>query len=349
MKKKIQFLSQSINQIRKGIKGIDESYNHDWDILAELCQNAVDAIRKAKPKKGIIKLFIDSQNKAIKIEDNGCGISAKRLPFLLAPFSTDKEGDEETIGEKGVGLTFVIFSSNNFYIKSGDGKTASEGTILDAYNWKNSSTEDQLELSFNELKDNFKGTIIELKEVNNSSIFNLSFTQLKYLLRTKTALGNTNKIWDSDLDITILFKHTNLDGQTNEEEIPFLYHLPIEGYSQGSKISLDEFFQYIKEADRTDKQKRDKLFGKIIYNKGVFDHNGRSIKYWTCFVPKRETWNEISRKNSLGTSENFDDQEWIERHSFVLFKSGERNAYRNKYKYPCYRISRLLGSIIYAV
>lgn len=104
------FLNPGLQQIRQSIRDIDDSYNNNWDILAELCQNSVDAIRKSDIEEGIIKLEIDAHKKSIKIYDNGIGINPLKFADLLKPFSTDKRDDAETIGEKGVGLTFVMFS-----------------------------------------------------------------------------------------------------------------------------------------------------------------------------------------------------------------------------------------------
>ncbi|WP_202965018.1 ATP-binding protein [Flavobacterium sp. ASV13] len=89
---------------------------------------------KKKPEKGIIKIDINSLSKSIKIEDNGSGIDPEMLPILLAPFSTNKENDEDSIGEKGVGLTFVLFSCNDFKITSGNQKGTLVGCIKDANN-----------------------------------------------------------------------------------------------------------------------------------------------------------------------------------------------------------------------
>lgn len=322
MSSKIDFLSQSIRQIKKSIKDIDDSYNNDWDILAELCQNSVDAIRRSGSKKGNIKLLIDSQNRSITIYDNGCGISAKDLPQLLAPFSTDKEEDADSVGEKGVGLTFVIFTSNRFYIESSDGKTCSEGTILDAFNWKNSSnTSDLIELNHKILEDTYKGTTITIKEVNTDRIFQLSFNQLVYLLRTRTAIGNTNTLWEKDINIKVELEHINQDGEAQKKEIPFKYCLPTEGQSSSATTSIKDFQNFIK-TDKTDAQKRNRLIGKIIEDKGMFDHSGRTIKYWACFVPQRKTWDTISIQNGLCTEENLEDLDWVELHNYTLFHSG---------------------------
>lgn len=36
----------SAERVKKEIRGICESYSHPWDIVAELLQNSVDAIKK---------------------------------------------------------------------------------------------------------------------------------------------------------------------------------------------------------------------------------------------------------------------------------------------------------------
>jgi len=99
-----------------------------------------------------------------------------KLPELLAPFATDKEDDEQSIGEKGVGLTFVLFSCNDFYIKSGDGKQTTEGRVTDALTWKNSSENNSLPLHHALLTEDFKGTEVILKKVLILQFFNSLLT-----------------------------------------------------------------------------------------------------------------------------------------------------------------------------
>lgn len=123
----MSFLNPGINQIRHSIVDIDDSYNNDWDIIAELAQNAVDAIRKAKVEKGEIQISIDSITKSITISDNGIGIAPSQLEYLLRPFSTNKTNDSDSIGEKGVGLTFVMFSCNYFEIITGNDEGHQKG------------------------------------------------------------------------------------------------------------------------------------------------------------------------------------------------------------------------------
>ncbi len=129
----LDFLVPTLNQIRQSIRGIDDSYNNFWDILAELVQNAVDAIRRSTASSpGKIELHIDCQQHAISIRDNGCGIAPEKLIELLRPFSTDKSDDENQIGEKGVGLKFAYFQSSFFSIHTGTELGSAKAEIHDA-------------------------------------------------------------------------------------------------------------------------------------------------------------------------------------------------------------------------
>ncbi len=321
MPKVENFLQHGVKQVRKGIKDIIESYNNDWDILAELCQNAVDAIKLTDRSDGFIKIIVNSQNKEISITDNGIGIKPERLPELLAPFHTDKEDDENLIGEKGVGLTFVLFSCNDFYIKSGSSHGVAEGNVKDALLWSDRSTSEQLPLDYNILKEEFEGTYVHIKKVYDNPIFDLNFEQIKFLLRTRTALGNTNSIWRKEKPIEISLTVIDQDGNTQSEQLPYKYWLPIEGLESHS-ISLSDFNEYIKK-DRTDQDKRKKLKDKIVFDIGEISHNGgRNIKYFACFVPKRKTWFDISKNFGIITEENSENPDFFEKFHYLTFQSG---------------------------
>ncbi|WP_281989326.1 ATP-binding protein [Aquimarina aggregata] len=323
MSELFDFLKPGLREIRKSINDIEDSYNNDWDILAELCQNSVDAIRKKNPLKGLISLEIDSINRSITIQDNGIGINPDRLPILLAPFSTDKENDETSIGEKGVGLTFVLFSCNDFKITSGTEFGSKTALIKDAYNWKNSTSNVNIQLTLEQPQSIIEGTKVELKKIKECPIFQLSFEQLQYILRTKTALGNSNRLWDNnELDIEIILKHKNLDGHENSCVMNNKYWMVYESLDKNSKIDLDDFITFANDANRTDQDKRRKLKDKVIYKKGEFNHSGRTIKYITCFVPKRKVWDDLSINYNLCTQDNLESGEWIDELGYAKFSSG---------------------------
>lgn len=311
-------------QIRQSILDIDDSYNNDWDILAELLQNSVDAIRKTESNDGIIQIKVDCQNRSIKVTDNGIGIDPDKLPKLISMFGTDKREDEKSIGEKGVGLKFAIFSCNEFHLKTGNENGTSQAKIIDAYTWKKSTNNTFLSLEYDILNENIKGTEVTLNKISDEqAIFNLTLPQLKYVLRTRTAIGNTNVIWDAtDININVTLTYVDPAGNEFKDTIPFKYWLPIEGIGENDKLSLSEYNDYIREADRTDQQKRNKLKNKVIYWDKYFDLNNRKVKFFCCAVPGRAVWNDISIHFNLGTEDNLKDGEWIDKFGYSLQQPG---------------------------
>ncbi len=318
------FLKQSVKQMRKSIKGIDDSYNHPWDIIAELTQNSVDAVKKRIQKKeiekGAITIKIDSRNNFISVEDNGVGIHPDKLEVLVAPFSTDKEEDPNSIGEKGVGLTFTVFSCNQFYIKSGTEKGVSDGKINDAFKWKSQTDETPLILFTNPLKENYRGTLVELSHVKESVIFDLSVAQLKAVLRTKTALGNTLTIWGDDVAIDIKLIVTNIDGIEYSEKIDFSYLLITEGRLKSTLMDIEDWYVYAK-AGRTDMEKMKKMYNKVVFKQGTWVYGERIVKYWACCASVRKFFNEVSVKNGICTEDQLKNDDFMEYKGFTLFNS----------------------------
>lgn len=319
----LDYLTPNISQIRHSIRGIDDSYNNYWDIFAELIQNAVDAIRQLDCEQGIIDFEVDCQCKSIKIVDNGIGIKKDELPLLLKPFGTNKANIDSVIGEKGVGLKFVIFSSTYFHIKTGTPEGSCEAEIKEANVWKNSNEESVLPLGFQVIDEKIQGTTVIVKGVDNDILFNLTFEQFKFVLQTRTAIGNTKSIWDSDKDIIIHIKYKDNYSETKEEVLPFKYWLITDILPESSKIDLDQFVDWTKQNDRTDQEKMAKVKDKVIYKKGSYNHsNSRIIKYYTCFVPKRRVWNEISVDLKLATEDNLMDESWMSDYSFCKLSNG---------------------------
>ena len=318
------FLTPSLNQIRRSIRGIDDSYNNFWDILAELIQNSVDAIyRTSETNGGEISLHIDCQKKEISIKDNGCGIKADKLIELLRPFSTDKADDETQIGEKGVGLKFAYFQSTFFSIRTGDSSGSAYVEIKDARLWKQQTNNEQLSLELKTDDAPFCGTEIILKGIENDLLFRLSIPQMKYILRTKTAAGNTSTIWQSVRPIHIVLEMTDFNGNHEVGEVPYKFCLPTDLLQANDQIDLDDFEAWLHAGDRTDLDKRNKLRDKVITAKGTIQHQGyRNINYWVCFVPTRNVWNQLSIGAKLATQELLADENWLNETGFVLYRNG---------------------------
>ncbi len=321
----ISFLKPTINSIRKSIRGIDDSYNNFWDILAELIQNSVDAINSKEEKKGNIYIEINSIKKSIQIRDDGIGIRHSEIPVLLSPFSTNKEDDADSIGEKGVGLKFVIFQSNDFLLKTKyiNEDVKSVAIIKNAKNWKNNTNEEDLPLILKSTDEDFIGTDITISGIVNDKIFNMNFDTIKFILRTKTAIGNVLNIFEDNSNIKIKLKLITLNGDISEGDVPYKYWLPTESVKNSDKLNLKDYNEWLNASDRSNSDKQNKLKNKIIYKYDTINHNDvRKIKYWMCFVPKREVWNKLSINDNLLTEEIVKDEVAYAEKNLCIHQSG---------------------------
>jgi molecular chaperone HtpG len=209
----------STRKIKKEIKNICDSYSNPWDVFAELTQNSIDAIYKwntlfggegdglfdAEKKKHNITLTLDRNSRSIEILDSGVGFDPETAPTMLAPNNGDKDDDSDLIGEKGVGLTFAIFSSNYFKLESASVKGKYSAEIKNAQIWRDGIDDgqestpkiqnEQIE-SIQVLPSNTY-TKIRMEGIKTLyddlelDFFKMSEERIIYYLRTKTAIGST--------------------------------------------------------------------------------------------------------------------------------------------------------------
>jgi len=324
---KIDFLTPDSDQIRHQIKGILKSYSHEWDLLAELTQNSVDAIRESDVEKGRIELTFDASARKVVISDNGTGIDPKQIKKLLRPFGTDKDGKPNQIGEMGVGLKFVIFSSASFLLETSGAGGACTAKIDDAANWVGSTSTDPLEMDLVEKGTNeAAGTRVEvILSDPNHPLLDYSFDELIFLLRTKTAIGDTGFIWEQPLNCDMTFVYFDKSGKRSSRAFDCRYLLPTEPLKGAGCEELDAFQAWLKEDDRSDQEKRRKLLNKIVWTQGKRVQNAREIRYWSCFVPRREFWQKLS--SAAGVTSNGEDAENpIDQHPGVGFSGGFQTA-----------------------
>ena len=324
---KFDFLTPDNDQIRHQIKGILKSYSHEWDLLAELAQNSVDAIRASDVEKGRIELVVDASARRIAISDNGVGIDPKQIRVLLRPFGTDKEGKPNQIGEMGVGLKFVIFSSSSFTLDTSGKSGACSARIDEAANWLNSSTTDSLELDLTEKDpDSASGTRVEfVLNAADDPLLDYSFEDLIFLLRTKTAIGDTGYIWDESFNCDVTVTYFDKAGKKSSRAFDCKYLLPIEPLRGAGCEELDAFQVWLKEADRSDQEKRRKLINKVVWTSGKKVQNAREIRYWSCFVPRRDFWQKLSKAAGLTISGEESDSQ-VDTQPGVGFSGGFETA-----------------------
>lgn len=180
-----------------------------------------------------------------------------------------------------------------------------------------------LELDIEKYEEEIYGTIVKLKDIENFPLFRLNFDQLKYVLRTRTALGNTKSIWEQEKEISIRLNYTDQNGNEHNDELKNNYFLLYRELLDKDSINLDDFIQYATEADRTDLDKRNKLKNKIIFKEGIFKYSDqREIKYTSFFLPKRKLWSELSMQFGLAESEDLKNDKWLDNFSYTLLSSG---------------------------
>ena len=292
----IDFLRPEYAEIRHQIRGILDSYSHDWDLLSELAQNSVDAVREAGPTQGEVELTVDVASRTVVFQDNGTGIEADQVERLLRPFGTGKTGKPGQLGEKGVGLKLVIFSSSDFKLESTTKNGSCSAQIKGAAGWLNSYTKAPLELDLRDADGAPEiGTRISFELADHEHpLLTITFEELLFLLRTKTALGDCGFIWGGNPPAQMSVTMILADGKKYKRTIECKYLLPTEKLKASDFESLDEFEHWLQEKDRSDAEKRTKLFNKLIVHSGQYQQGNRVIRYWSCFVPSRDFWRSMS-------------------------------------------------------
>lgn len=273
-----------------------KSYSHHWDILAELLQNSVDAIEQnTRISKGRIDITFDVYNNSIKVNDNGTGISIDEFKRIFKPHVTFKYGKNNLRGEKGVGLSFILFSTNHLEVTTSNGKQIIEGKIDNAFDWV-AGKSDKIPILHYNVESESKNTFTEiiLNEIcsiqEDFNLFSYEFERLKYVLRTKTAVGNTAHLFGDSpkkkIDINLTF--IDSENETYEEKIPYRFDYPQ---------------NYIKPNINFGERKDKKYEGndRAVRGKAVFDSyidksaSGKKIKVY-YFVCSRYKYYDMSKK-----------------------------------------------------
>jgi len=324
-KRSVDFLSKPTpERLRKEIQNISDSYSHPWDLMSELCQNSVDAIRLHRKRHGEeckrhrIEIELDCKARSIKTFDTGTGIDCLRLAELLAPHGTDKVLTDPVIGEKGVGLTYTIFASNYYEMETKSVTGHVQGYVKKAESWKAGRSADiprfvytiYEEGSYNP-EDTF--TTILLSDVEgiyeeSEDVFYQPVPIVEYFLRTRTAIGYLKGCFQKGEQLAIDVNLTLVDmaGQTHKRAIKPSYMTPEEFVASNKVVNIDQFMKDAATLD--DRQKARRLQGSCLIDAGATQRAGRLINYYCFFAPTRGLWEDISNKNELKMTDSAGDQ-----------------------------------------
>lgn len=305
---------------RKDIQELSNSYSHPWDLLAELAQNSVDAVREWNSEFGDmerdhrIDILVDKDENSIQIEDTGVGIDPESAPQLLAPHGTDKADDDSTIGEKGVGLTYCLYSSNEFEIETSTVDGDFIGELNEAKDWWQKRRDVEPELEYEEdTRSNdpdSTGTRIWLGDLegkqydNGDTIFDISNNRIVHSLRTRTAIGYTRAALRSDgaeeddPDIDVFLTVIEDGSKTlDNEEVEFGFYFPHEAFDESDTVDIDEEIR--PNLPMNDNQKKRKLSNKNIKVTGeTITSTGRKVRYYAFYMPGAD-WEGVSQNHGL--------------------------------------------------
>jgi molecular chaperone HtpG len=315
----INFLQPpSDRRLRREIQNIADSYSHPWDILSELIQNSVDAIRRynkqygqTSPKQHKIEVTIEAQRRLIAVRDSGVGFGAANFGELLAPHGTDKEGDVDAIGQKGVGLTYTIFTCNMYEIETHSTTAAISGRVQGAVSWRLGHSAQPPKFQVSEWREgcfspqgsftSIKLSGVEQTYPDEEDLFHQSASVLAFILRTRTAVGWVkHKFGGEPLSAQVTLNFTDLSGHRVSQPVEPTFFFPDSSLANGKTLDLDDFRGLSATFD--DRQKARRLQGKAISKRGAADRAGKRINYYAFFAPSRQLWKDISDKHGLYTT-----------------------------------------------
>jgi molecular chaperone HtpG len=326
--KKLDFLrTQPERKVEEGrevrmAENVLSSYTRAEDLLAEALQNAADAIdeRSASdpdaPRR--IEIVLDRQRRSFSVTDTGSGISTAELEVVLAPNVTYKSGqhsknpNRRSRGEKGVGLSFLVFACNRFELETANGEVRQRAVVRDAYQWIESEGETKRpfeEVSvFNDLSAKLGSTryttvtVSEIaEETFDDDLFEMSEEELVWLLRTRTAIGDTSYVFEEigrsrSRSIDVEFILVDEAGDVGKPiTVKDEYALPQELLDQKLIVDWHEV------ADLSPAEQLDKLSGRALrYVHRERTKSGRMVDVYFLVVDGRQMANRLKKRKNEG-------------------------------------------------
>lgn len=238
------------NMSRRAVEGILDSYNGNYDILAEALQNAVDAIedqalrdRDGSPK---VEVTIDLGENAMTVVDNGTGMDEICFRQAFAPHVSFKDpGNRQKIGDKdlpyrgfkGVGLTFLAYGNDEirFHTRQ-DGHDPLRGVMRNGLAWARGEVSDPPKVTEDIERPEFPesvahGTYVRIQlgsKTRPKSLAHLvtEFQAWETILRTRTAIGVVPHPDGARIRFEVHLRVIQSDGKTHRGPIEPSYLAP---------------------------------------------------------------------------------------------------------------------------
>ena len=233
--------------LHRTINDIVASYNSAWDPLAELVQNAIDAINQRGTTEGTdfsgqLRITINRDSRYVTVEDNGIGIRPNSRGELLLPGGSFKN-QGNTYGHKGLGFTYCSHIAEEVEVQTEDSNGNGEHwSLTGGFRWLNDpmhapSVSDVSGQTIRHFKGS--GTAVRLKlavgdyeeHIANTAVLDSFFDWadddklLPFVLRTRTAIGQVGHYFGNsppvEVTITIAFDEDGKD--LREANVPYRF------------------------------------------------------------------------------------------------------------------------------
>lgn len=292
-------------------------YSHDWDVLGEMIQNAVDAVLKRRELsegleyEPIISITYNLADRSIAVRDNGAGISSDKALKVVAPNYSGKDPKGTNRGEFGVGLSYVAFSANSFCLETCAQDQHTSVTVRNGYDWA-TDEEDKVELEIQQ--ETSTCDFDSFTEISVKPVRFPEFTKKKliYILQRLTAVGDFWAAFNNEEGtIKVSLTYIDRDGQSQENQVSNKLWHPADYFGSIDRETVD--YSRIKEiAEGSRVEAIPNMIGWGMVRKGKVTKDSREFAYYALFCFS-DIYREIAREAGIIEDENdIDDDDDLE-------------------------------------
>lgn len=298
-----------------------------------------------------INFTFDKKNKLITIQDTGIGIDPEEAIRLLAWHETDKLSSDNEIGEKGVGLTYCLFSSSSFELGTTHKHGSLKLTLDGAFEWLDGGVDNPppgpTVTEAEPDPSTATGVTISIGGFvpppgAEYSIYNLTASALFSIFMTRTAIGQTQSLFGQKRDNFIFnCEFIEEDGTSTtlpqlkrksdkkSEVIPPAYLTPGMHGKQFEAVNFVEFQKFCSNVGVKGDDKKKHMLGKSVIHNTTYEASDRQIQVFACFGQGNDYFQKFSIAKGFHyltppdkTTKEEEYQKWLNDSGDKLYSSG---------------------------
>jgi len=294
------------------VRDIFAMYHHNWDIIGESVQNAVDSVLEkaenaSEDYKPTIEIEYDARVRAIAVRDNGIGVSTDRLKQIVSPHVSFKNALGATRGEFGVGLAYLAFSSNDFRVESVSGTAKGSVKIKNGYSWAmDDSDQEQIEILYDSenIAEEESYTKLVIKPVRFPEY---TLQELEYILRRHTAVGDFWTCFKSDKGPTeVQLTYTGEDGETRKRAIENKFWHPADFFDK-IQVETVDWATVRKEVDKGKEYALPNWIGFGLVDRDTITEQGKEFAYYALFC-RTQYYKQLAQSQGLFIAPEDDEE-----------------------------------------